>query len=140
MLNREQVERFVGLIDDWSELTMGLSTVRLAEGSWGFGYGGAHTIAVRAFPKDMRVPVGCFDAFARRVLALLDVPCRDGCFEFDAPPAHGLLDVFTHELGHHVDARSARSLRPERGEAFAIQFSADRLGALWPRYQRAFEI
>ena len=142
VVSRADVERFVELIDDWDELAEALSVIRLAAGAWTFGYSNPHAIAVRAFPRDMRVPMVRFDCFARRVLSLLEVPAVGRCFHFqpDTARAWQLLDVFMHELGHHVDMRSNAMMRARGGEYFAIRFAADRLVVLWPRYRRAFEL
>lgn len=157
LLTVDDVWRFVGLLDDWPELSEGLSTIRLAEGSYRFGYGGLREIAVHAFPKRMRMPVRWFDAHGKRLLEVLDVrtvrelssrpPTRERdaleevyCFDENTARAWQLLDVFLHELGHHHDALSHSSGFSERGERYALDWAEARARALWPRYQRAFRI
>ena len=152
VLRAKDVWRFVSLIDDWDRLRTGLSRIRLARGSYQFGYHRPGVLAVRALPTHLQLSRCYLDAYACRLLEHLDVavgtgPC-DGCdryvdvYQLTRPQARAwlLLDVFLHELGHHEDARSNRSGRAERGERYALEFAERRWRRMWPDYSRAFDI
>jgi hypothetical protein len=152
VLDRGDVERFIALIDDWAVVGAGIHTIRLAEGSFGFGYYRRSELAVRALPADRRVASCYLDQDAKDLLSLLDVPIERGecpdcrgnvetyTFSLEQARAWQLLDVFLHELGHHHDATTNRRGSTVRGERFALRFAQERQRSMWPRYQRVFRI
>ncbi len=152
VLTSDDVRRFLALLDDWEVLGRGLHTIRLAAGSYTFGYWRSGVVAVRALPDDRRLPRCYLDAYALRLFERLDVrfvddecaACRKRVPTYELTleqvRAWQLLDVLCHELGHHHDAMTNRSGRSERGEHYALCFAEERWRALWPRYSRAFRI
>ncbi len=152
VLTRDDVTRFVALLDDWDDLARGLRTIRLASGSLIHGYWRPGVVAVCAFPDDRRMPECYLDAYALRLFERLDVRAAPGaCPECQRRvPIHALepaqvrawqlLDVLQHELGHHHDAMTNRRGVIQRGERYALEFAEERWQSLWPKYQRAFDI
>lgn len=152
VLTREDVRRFLGLFDDWETLGRGLRAVRLAEGSYTFGYWRRGVVAMCALPEHRRLARCYLDAYALRLFELLDVRAEmDLCercgqrvetFELSIEQARAwqLLDVLCHELGHHHDAITNRGGLAERGERYALAFAEERWRGLWSRYQHAFHI
>jgi hypothetical protein len=152
VLRRDDIFRFIDLLEDWDTLGAGLHTIRLARGSYSFGYWKRGVVAVCAFPKDRRLPRCYLDEYALRLFELIDARSEPGTchacgkrvdvyfLSVDQVRAWQLLDVLCHELGHHHDAMTNRSGGVARGEPFALRFAEQRWSILWPRYQRAFRI
>lgn len=152
VLSREDIFRFLTLLDDWEELRKGLHTIRLASGWYGFGYWRPGIVAVCAFPEDRRIERCYLDEWALRLFERIDARAEPAechacgrvvdVYELSEEQVRAwqLLDVLCHELGHHHDAITNRSGRAVRGERYALTFAEDRWRRVWAHYQRAFRI
>jgi hypothetical protein len=157
LLRKGDVERFIGLLEDWGELSQGLDAVVLAPGTEEAEaqYRG-DVITIHAWPRELaQASTLDFIEDHAELLARLGVPIEhpddDPDDDRDGEPlarlhwteatarAYQLMHVFLHELGHHVDRMTTRSRRESsRGEDFAEGFALRRAEPLWPAYVAAF--
>ena len=146
-LTLADVRRFVGILPDWPELSVGLDAVVLAGDGSIDGWYDDGIVAVCPWERDPAVRRDPdFVAAHAPVLDRLDVPreaTADGSGEilcrFDAASVRGfqLMHVLLHELGHHRDRMTTRSKDDcARGEAFAEDWANRRAEELWEDYFR----
>jgi hypothetical protein len=132
VLLARDVERFVGLLPDWAELSRDLHAILLAPG--GGGAMGWHTpgvVAVCAWERELHQDwAEDFAAAHRDILDRLGVarePTASGVLcQFTETQARGfqLLHILLHELGHHHDRMTTRSQRrAARGETYAEDYA-----------------
>jgi hypothetical protein len=148
VLRRADIENFIALIADWGELSIGLKAIVLAErDSSYFGwYDQRGIIFICAWERDLwiELPQSFFeekhsvfdglqiDCELRRTVVL----CK---FNEEQVRAFQLLEVFLHELGHHVDRMATKSrLHCARGEGYAECFARSLQSAVWERYMERF--
>jgi hypothetical protein len=152
LLRKRDVERFVGLIPDWEELSRGLDVIVLDAGregtdGWYRWWGGRAGIGIRAWPTHMtwEADSGWYaghEGLVARIGARVEVNA-DGepvCYWTPSTArAYQLMHVFLHELGHHRDRMTTRSKREcSRGEPFAEGYAWDFEKLVWERYLEEF--
>ncbi|MEM9378533.1 MAG: hypothetical protein AAGB93_01195 [Planctomycetota bacterium] len=148
LARRADVERFVRLLPQWDELSVGLDAVVLAAGEPNlYGYFRAGIVAICAWPKEPIEfwPTAFLDEHAS-LLPHLDVELEeideDGAivrFTEASALAFQLMHVLLHELGHHHDRMTTASKRsPARGEPFANTYAFEHAEKLWDAYYREF--
>ncbi len=153
VLKKRDVERFIDLLPDWNELSLGLNAIVLAAGSSQCdGWHRPGIVAVCAWSVDQPVYIQPWYYFAhRQVFEQLDVPCMqvwDGqilehtyyCeFTYSTIRAYQLLHILLHELGHHHDRMTTKSKRrSSRGEGYAERYALDYADRIWERYLDEF--
>jgi hypothetical protein len=143
-----QMEQFLGLLPDWTELSRGLNGIVLAEGDRELmGWHRNGVIGVCAWPRDMqqRWETG-FVRDHQEILDRLGVACTDQGNKvthcaFDEASARGfsLMHIFLHELGHHHDRMTTHSkLETARGEDYAEDYALRYSEQIWEDYFRVF--
>lgn len=148
VLKKRDVERFVGLLPDWKELSVGLNVIQLAPG--GTTCDGWHRpgiVAVCAWAIDQAIEMcGWYYREHRKIFERLGVPCAelsDDEFQCDFNDstirAYQLLHILLHELGHHHDRMTTKSKRQSsRGEGFAERYALNYADRIWERYLEEF--
>jgi hypothetical protein len=144
---KRDVERFLALLPDRAELSRGLNVVLLASGErWGYGWHRPGVVALCAWWEGLwREMSPEFYEANRALCERLAVPCEeladeDRLLKFTRATARAfqLLDVLLHELGHHHDRMTTRSLRVSRGEPYAEQYARRYADVIWDRYVEEF--
>ncbi len=148
VLKKRDIERFVGLLPDWSELSLGLNVVQLAPGRPTYdGWHRPGVVAVCAWEIDQTIEVsGWYYREHRAIFEQLGVPCTqlsddEFCCEFGDSTirAYQLLHILLHELGHHHDRMTTRSKRQaSRGEGYAERYALNYADTVWESYLREF--
>ena len=148
LLGRRDVERFLGLLPDWDELSIGLQAVLLVPGEprvEGYSYPGV--VAVCAWPQELwNIVHGQHADDHEDLLRALDVarepiPGDRVRLLWTRPQARAyqLLHVLLHELGHHHDRMTTRSRRESaRGEPYAEAYADRYAEQVWDSYAQAF--
>jgi hypothetical protein len=149
VVKRHDVMVFLDLIPQWDELSVGLKTIVLAEGSTDlFGWYAPGKIALCAW-EDRPNREWSIDFFNdhRTLLERLEVPFyKHGerfLVEFNERKAKAfmLLHILLHELGHHHDRMTTRHRnRCSRGESFAEIYAYDQESLIFDRYCDAIGI
>lgn len=145
---KRDVERFLGILPDWGEISRGLNAIVLAPGRDPCqGWHRRGVVAICAWSRDLEEEwANDFVEEHRDVLERLEVPLepsRDGLTwcRFTECSVRGfqLMHVFLHELGHHHDLMMTRSRRKTaRGERYAEKYALWHSKDLWPRYFEVF--
>lgn len=149
VLRQEDIETFVTLLPDWTELSRGLGAIVLAPGDGGTdGYYMSGVIHVQAWARDLWDwwSVQDYDA-ERTTLQRLGVQTERHDDQLllkwteNQVRAYQLLRVFLHELGHHHDALISRpGARPNRGESYAEAYAERYEAVVWDRYLGTFPL
>lgn len=153
LLLQRDIEKFIGLLPEWSEMSKGLNAILLARGRWSAdGWYGPGVVAICAWNADlwMEYTPQHFEDH-RTIFERLNVPseCKsdeDGkWFECrwteETARAYQLLHIFLHEMGHHHDRMTTRSKKNiARGEPFAEAYALQHEALIWDRYTRAFKL
>jgi hypothetical protein len=149
-LTISDVRRFIGILPDWGELSIGLDAIVLAQREDCLGWHCDGVVAVCAWEREYVLDWDTtFVKEHRPVLERLGVQCEpiendaDGtwCY-FDEASIKGfqLMHILLHELGHHHDRMTTRSrLRSARGELFAESYALKYADRLWHAYFREFD-
>jgi hypothetical protein len=143
------VRRFIQILPDWSELSVGLDAVVLAEGGDAMGWHWDGVVAVCAWEREYTtdwdtVFVDAHSPILDR-LGVVREPIEDDpdgtlCY-FDDASIKGfqLMHILLHELGHHKDRMTTKSrVRSARGETFAESYALRYADRLWDAYFREF--
>ncbi len=154
-VTKGDIHRFVALIPDWSDLSVGIERILLTGGdadeTWDGYYRHFHMeetalVAISAWQGDLWT---LWDADYHHahshVLSAVGVArsiekCGVRC-HFSLPQAKAflLLHVFMHELGHHHDRmRWKQKSECRGGELYAEEFANARFAAMLPKYVEAF--
>jgi hypothetical protein len=151
VLLKRDIEKFVGLLPNWDELSVGLQAIVLAAGDPDcLGRHSPGVIEVCAWERELIQWYSAeFVADHWQILDRLGVQretqngqrgpgflCR-----FTESSARGflLMHILLHELGHHHDRMTTRSQRDcGRGEDYAEQYALQHADQLWDAYFRAF--
>jgi len=148
VLRKRDVERFLTLLPDWSELSRGLDVILLAPGEAQlYGWQRSGCVAVCAWPRaiieDWSLAFAqahrvALDRLAVRVEALARKRLRIHWTEAGIR-GFQLMVVLLHELGHHHDQMTTRSQwRAERGECYADAYAERYAERIWDRYLDEF--
>jgi hypothetical protein len=150
LLTKRDVERFIGLLPDWDELSEGLTTIVLAAHEPDTdGWASVGVVALCAWPRELwewsnRPHYDAHEALFER-LGVEVVRERDGWGGYQLrwtesqARAYQLLHVLLHELGHHHDRITNRSKRAAaRGEPYAERYALRYEARIWDAYLREF--
>ena len=143
------VKRFLRILPDWNELSVGLDAVILDERVDALGWHCDGVVAVCAWEREKTLDWDT--SFVQDHAVILDrlgVKCEpiDGdpegtwCF-FDDASIKGfqLMHILLHELGHHHDRMTTKSqARSARGESYAETYALKYADTLWDAYFREF--
>ncbi|MEZ6095121.1 MAG: hypothetical protein R3C03_12980 [Pirellulaceae bacterium] len=144
------IKRFIGILPDWEQLSVGLDAVILAEGSSSaMGWHWDGVVAICAWERELRVDWDT--SFVNEHLEILDRlgvkrepvqgdPDGTWCY-FDDASIKGfqLMHIFLHELGHHRDRMTTKSkISSARGEQFAETYALKYADRLWDEYLKEF--
>jgi len=149
VLMQRDIETFISLVPDWSELSNGLNAIVLAPGENNLN--GWHTpgvVAVCAWKADLWIDYAVshhekhkaiFDRLGVRSYGIKDgVMCE---FTEAQARAYQLLHILLHELGHHHDRMTTKSrVRASRGEPYAEAYALRYEACIWERYVDMFRI
>ena len=143
------VKRFLQILPDWKELSIGLDAVVLAEGGDAMGWHWDGVVAVCAWERQLTLDwdtsfVGehaiVLDRLGVKCEPIEDDPHGTMC-HFDSSSIKGfqLMHILLHELGHHHDRMTTKSqVRSARGESFAEAYALKYADQLWDAYFREF--
>lgn len=143
------VKRFLQILPDWTELSIGLDAVVLAEGGDAMGWHWDGVVAVCAWEREYAVDwdtqfvdehAVILDRLGVRHEPIEDDPDGRLCY-FDDASIKGfqLMHILLHELGHHHDRMTTKSqARSARGELFAETYALKYADRLWDAYFREF--
>jgi hypothetical protein len=151
VLLQRDVHRFLALLPEWDELSVGLTAIVLATGRWDcLGWHRPGVVAVCAWEREL-VQTWRLSFFADHVLILDRLGVEHEPDEDEQAPgilcrftehtARGflLMHILLHELGHHHDRMTTRSRHDSaRGEDYAEQYALRHAELLWERYFDAF--
>ncbi len=148
LLTKADLQGFIDILPDWAELSKGLKAIVLAEKDDCYGWHDEGVIGICAWDRDLwqQYDKKFYDDHAA-VLDRLGVLCQslaDGDVEcrYTENQAKGfqLMHILLHELGHHHDRMSTRSLRSSRGEPYAEAYALKHMESIWAAYVRRFPL
>ena len=148
LLLKRDMERFVGLLPNWEELSRGLRYILLdAGGQSCYGWHRHGIVALCAWDRELWQEYDPdFFAEHREVFERIGVPHErqaDGyrcLFTESTARAFQLLHILLHELGHHHDRMTTRSRRDAaRGEPYAERYAREFEQLIFERYVSEFE-
>jgi len=148
VITKSDMERFIGILPDWDEISKGLHVIVIDSGDQGcMGWCGWGSLAVCAWEREL-VWTHCSPEFGEdheEIFQKLAVPYKTDdeywTVEWTKNLARAFLltHVFVHELGHHHDRMTTRSKqRICRGESYAEQYARDREDVIIDRYFNEF--
>ncbi|MGC4114396.1 MAG: hypothetical protein QM765_07250 [Myxococcales bacterium] len=142
LLRKDDVRRFIALLPDWKELSVGLNAILLARGNRGLdGWQDQGVVGLCAWERELwREADADYLADHADLFERLGVPRTGGRLEFteSSARAYQLLHILLHELGHHRDDMTTRSRRGSRGEGFAEQYALQYEKVIWNRFLDEF--
>lgn len=148
ILRKGDIERFIGLLPDWSELSRGLNVILLARGDENCaGWHRPGVVAVCAWDRELwHETYSWWHEEHRSVLEQIGVPCHatdsgDVLLQWTESTirAYQLTHILLHELGHHHDRMTTRSQRRAcRGEDYAERYAIRNSRLIWDRYRNEF--
>ena len=148
-LLKKDIISFIELLPEWTRISNGLSAVLLAKGEPGCdGWYSGTIVAISAWERNLwRILPPDYYLDHERILKRLGVETikagRQYVCKFNASTirAFQLLHVFLHELGHHYDKITTKSMKEaSRGEAFAEEYARRYEEVIWKRYIDRFGI
>ncbi len=147
LLKQRDIHTFIDILPDWQELSTGLDAIVLAPGE--FNTDGYHTtgcVYICAWDQELwqETRLDFFDdhqdIFDR--LGLLYERREDYVLcKWSEPTirAYQLLHILLHELGHHHDRITTRSMaEAARGEPYAEAYARQYADRIWGRYFDVF--
>jgi len=148
VLLKRDVSRFIDLLPDWEELSRGLDAIVLVAGEEDcLGWHTPGLVAVCAWERGLvREWTEWFVKEHRSVLDRLGVVCdrqSDDTYlvHWTEASIRGfqLMHILLHELGHHHDRITTRSMvRASRGEFYAETYALAYADRIWNEYFRVF--
>jgi hypothetical protein len=150
LLLRRDVERFIEIIPDWSEISVGLNAIVLAtadDDCMGWHEPGVAHVCAWAEELWWDTAYPNFVRDHRRILDRLGVKIEERPGEYwtvkwteAQARAFQLLHVLLHELGHHHDRMTTPSRPPRapRGEPFAETYAHRYEQLIWDDYLARF--
>lgn len=149
LVGKRDVERFLALLPEWDQMSVGLEAILLApaERAGPEGWCTKGVVALCAWPEGLwQVSHADHARDHAEILEALDVPSErlPGdrvrlLWTVETARAYQLLHVLLHELGHHHDVMSTRTKRyMSRGEGFAEAYAERHAGRVLEQYLRVF--
>jgi hypothetical protein len=155
VLLQRDVEIFISLLPDWTELSHGLNAIVLDEGSWGRdGYHSPGVVHICAWGSDLwrETSMEGYEEH-KDIWERLGVPCEEkddddgyGLYMLckwtkNTARAYQLLHILTHELGHHHDRMTTKSQkRTARGESYAEGYARQYEELVWESFTKHFPL
>jgi hypothetical protein len=148
LLLKDQVERFISLLPDWDELSIGLDALVLAPGGTGaHGWHDDGLIAISAWPREMTETVDpSYATEHSEVVEQLSVTVqKEGPHVLlqwtdEKARAFQLLHIFLHELGHHHDQMASGGRQTSQGEGYAERYAHEHARRIFKNYIEEFGI
>jgi hypothetical protein len=150
LVRKEDLRRFISLIPNWNDLSVGLNVVILAQGrDWCMGWHRRGLVAICAWERGIFLGGTDHDWYLEHqaILEKLQVPCirqsDDWELQFTESTARAfqLIHIFIHELGHHHDRMTTRAKRDAcRGEGYAEAYARRFEDLLLARYRNEFPL
>ncbi len=148
VLKKREVQRFIRLLPNWDQLSIGLDVISLAPGSStadGWHRPGIVAVCAWSINHVIRVESWYYHAH-RKIFEKLGVPCAEAgegeylCeFTGSTIRAYQLLHILLHELGHHHDRMTTKyKQRSSRGERFAERYAINFADRIWESYLEEF--
>jgi len=143
------VRRFITILPEWDELSVGLDAIVLAERDDCLGWCWDGVVAVCAWERELTLDwdkefvvdhAVVLDRLGVELEVIDDDPEGMLC-HFDESSIKGfqLMHILLHELGHHHDRMTTKSKRQTaRGETYAENYANDHAELLWDAYFREF--
>lgn len=146
VLKKRDIVDFISILPDWEELSIGLNAILLAPGEDAEGWHMPGIVAVSAWSRKLwETYEDWYYQEHKDIFKRLEVPCRQTregweCrFTEASVRGYQLLHILTHELGHHHDRMTTRSLREaSRGEGYAEKYARRYERIIWDRYLETF--
>ncbi len=148
LLRKRDIHKFIGLLPQWKELSVGLNAIVLAPGDAElYGYQVTGVVHICAWTRDLVQIVdrsfyeANLELFERLEVPVESVPQNGVRLRFTLAKAQAfqLLDVLLHELGHHHDQMNTRSrFEPSRGEPYAENYALEHGRLIWDRFANQF--
>ena len=151
VVTKRDVQAFIDLIPDWSDLSRKIERIVLAssddcDGEYVTYKDDLSTILLYAWPSDLwtELSLRYFEDhwwLLEELKVVNDAPVGDAVlcrFNRDQARAFMLLHVFLHELGHHHDRLVRAADRSTSGEEYAERFANERFHAMYPDSCRVF--
>lgn len=152
LLRECDIERFIGLLPDWPELSRGLNAIVLGPGDPDtLGWHRPGVVEICAWERDLTLANLCprwLKAHGNLLLKQIGEPCdraADGrvvrrLAEWTIR-AFQLTHILLHELGHHHDRMTTRrQLDSCRGEPFAEQYALRYSHKIWEAFLTEFSL
>ena len=148
-LTISDVRRFIAIIPQWNDLSVGLDAVVLAEREDCLGWCWNGVVAVCAWERETTLDwdktfvdehAEVLDRLGVELEPMDDDPDGILC-HFNEASVKGfqLMHILLHELGHHHDRMTTKSKRQiARGESFAEDYANKHADQLWDSYFREF--
>lgn len=147
VLLKRDIERFIKILPDWKQLSVGLNAIVLVPGNDRYdGYHAPGKVAVSAWDRELWIE--CYSWYYeahQKIFEQIGVPCEATAegdyvcqFTESTVRAYQLLHILLHELGHHHDRMTTKSKRCSRGETFAERYAISYANRIWERYLNEF--
>jgi hypothetical protein len=148
LLSKADIQKFIDILPDWAELSVGRKAIILAERSDCYGWHSTGVIGICAWDRELWQEyntkfylehVGVFERLGVESVDLEDDywECR---FTEDQAKAFQLLHILLHELGHHHDRMTTKSKRTSRGEPYAEEYALKYMDVIWAEYVKRFPL
>jgi hypothetical protein len=149
LVRKEDLRRFIRLIPNWNEISIGLNVLILARGNEGYmGWHRRGLVALCGWNRNI-IHHTDHDWYLehKAILEKLEVPCvrqsDDWELQFTEATARAfqLIHILIHELGHHHDRMTTGSKRDAcRGEGYAEAYARRFEDLLLARYRNEFPL
>lgn len=143
------VRRFINILPDWEELSVGLDAIVLAENDDCMGWHWEGVVAICSWEREViqdwdkefvEEHVEILDRLGVRLEPIENDPEGILC-HFDEASVKGfqLMHILLHELGHHRDRMTTKSQEnAARGEPYAEKYAIELADKMWESYFREF--
>jgi len=149
LLTKADIQKFIDILPDWSELSVGLKAIVLAEPDDCYGWHDRGVVAICAWDRVLWEEWDNEKFYLEHVSVLERLGVKteklpNGNYEVqfteNQARAFQLLHILLHELGHHHDQMSTKSKRTGRGEPYAEAYALKYMDAIWADYIKRFPL
>jgi hypothetical protein len=149
LLTKAEIQKFIDILPDWSELSKGLKAIVLAPDDDCAGWCLDGIVAICGWDRELWMDYHPnFYKEHRGVLDRLGVETEQGeggrmlCkYTENQAKAFQLLHIFLHELGHHHDRMTTKNKeRTGRGEKYAEEYALKYMETIWSEYLKRFPL
>ena len=149
VLAKRDIQKFISILPDWREISIGLKAIILAESEDCYGWHSDGVIGICAWDRELWQDY--LQDFYDDHAAILDrlgveaeplsskiVRCK---FTENQVRAFQLTHIFLHELGHHHDRMTSRKKKSAgRGEPYAEAYALKYMDLIFGQYVRSFAL